>query len=159
MTLNFLNVGHFVESDFCYFLRYRYLWYSKWNLFQRRAYDSFIIFRGGTLSIFPFQLPKNIRQYSFYSFYVAYASSCVYPFLYITYNKGFRFAINQILGCKQRHVPRDNPSNTDIEGRPPLSHSLLPWGSRLERSPEPLLVVRGTKWGRKLKSHITTGVI
>lgn len=48
------------------------------------------------------KLPKNIREYSFYSFYVAYASSCVYPILYMTYNKGFRFAVKQILRCKRQ---------------------------------------------------------
>lgn len=54
------------------------------------------------------KLPKNIREYSFYSFYVAYASSCVYPILYMTYNKGFRFAVKQILHCKgQIHTNAD----------------------------------------------------
>ncbi|XP_022309220.2 prolactin-releasing peptide receptor-like [Crassostrea virginica] len=66
------------------------------------------------------KLPKNIRQYSFYSYYMAYASSCVYPFLYMTFNKGFRFAINQLLHCSKQpradmHSPVMEINDQNIE--------------------------------------------
>ncbi|XP_062620448.1 substance-P receptor-like [Saccostrea cucullata] len=71
------------------------------------------VFRERTLHT---KLPKGIHQYSFYSYYVAYASSCVYPILYMTFNKGFRYAITQILRRK-RHTTKGNTMVTDLGGQ------------------------------------------
>ena len=52
------------------------------------------------ICLFIAQLPSGIKTYVYYAYFTAYCSTCVYPVIYIMFNKSFRHAAKSLLFCR-----------------------------------------------------------
>ncbi|KAK3091224.1 hypothetical protein FSP39_018073 [Pinctada imbricata] len=50
------------------------------------------------------KLPGGIRSYVYWAYYVAYSSTCLYPIIYMSFNKSFRHALKNLISPRRQDV-------------------------------------------------------